>query len=475
MFNLLNFSYVNKYFDHNETYNYKEGDIKKYKGHHHTKKKEDKHDFEKCLYDNNYDLDKCKQYINEENSERTNVNYQKCMEEAGDKKLDKKYCEERYQNLDKNKLFVVDDIKNCFQGKFNFDDNCVTRTFTKNFSFLTKCLIKNLNEEALRIDLNNMSDVDKTKLRNNLVEAEECSKSLNINQNTCKDNVLFRDALYICEKNRIDGKGILNGLFDFTKGIFSLIYILFIIITFAVLFLLFITIMWALINFVFKFFPRPQDDGSGVEPQALHEYNPIQIVMKIRHLNIILTRIWPALFILVLVFYILWKFVGWLGFIWDMIGIFPPESKVIFHWFDGLFIGCLKPSMQQTLFCNTRNTWGLIEGLLEEQMKKTTNLSEKEIRDKINSWRDINISNEFFTDYNESQYVLFNKPQTKIIEHFNILERLNTEDILENIDKFNQIKDTFTNNAILMKNNVKKDFNSAKEENQERMESSDSE
>ena len=166
---------------------------------------------------------------------------------------------------------------------------------------------------------------------------------------------------------------------------------------------------------------------------------------------------------------------GWLGFIWDMIGIFPPESEVIFHWFDGLFIGCLKPSMQQTLFCNTRNTWGLIEGLLEEQMKKTTNLSEKEIRDKINSWRDINISNEFFTDYNESQYVLFNKPQTKIIEHFNILERLNTEDILENIDKFNQIKDTFTNNAILMKNNVKKDFNSAKEENQERMESSDSE
>ena len=465
MFNLLNFSYVVKYFDHDETYY----------DHHHTEKKQNKHDFEKCLYDNNYDLDKCKQYINEENSERTNVNYQKCMEEAGDKKLDKKYCEERYQNLDKNKLFVFDDIKNCFQGKFNFNDNCVTRTFTKNFSFLTKCLIKNLNEEALRIDLNNMSDVDKTKLRNNLVEAEECAKALNINENTCKDNVLFRDALYICEKNRINGKGILNGLFDFTKGIFSLIYILFIIITFLVLFLLFITIMWALINFIFKFIPRPRDDDSGVDPRAFHEYNSIQIVMKIRHLNFILFKIWLPLCVLVLVFYLLNRFFGWVGFIWDMIGIFPPESKVIFKWFDGLFLGCLRPSMQQTLFCNTRNTWGLIEGLLEEQMKKTTELSEKEIRDRINSWRDINISNEFFTDYNESQYVLFNKPQTKIIEHFDILERLNTEEIFKNIDKFNQMKDTFTNNVNVMKNNVKKDLKLAEEENQQRMESSDSE
>lgn len=474
MFNLLNFFYVTKYNDHNDTYFYYDGDNKKYKGHHHTKKKEDKHDFEKCLYDNNYELDKCKHYvIDEKNSERTNENYQKCMKEAGDKKLDKKYCEERYQNLDKNKLFAVDDAISCFEGKFNFNDNCVTRTFTKNFSFLTKCIIKNLNEEALGIDIKNMSDDEKKKTRNKLVEAEKCSKVLNITGNTCKGNDLFHKALYICEKDRINGKGILSGLFDFTKGIFSLIYILFIIITSAVLFLLFITIMWALINLIFKFFPRPPDKGSGVEPQAFHEYSPIVFVMKIRHLNTILTRIWPMLFILVLVFYILWKFVGWLGFIWDMIGIFPPESKVIFQLFDGLFFGCFKPSIQQTLFCNSRNTWGLIEGLLEEQMKKTTELSEKEIRDRINSWRDIGIENEFFTDYSESQYVF--EPQTKIIEHFNILDRLNTEDIFKNIDKFNEMKDTLTNNAFVMKNNVEKDFNSAKEENQQRMESSDSE
>ena len=43
MFNLLNFFYVGKYHDHNETYFYYDGDTKKYKGHHHTKKKEDKH------------------------------------------------------------------------------------------------------------------------------------------------------------------------------------------------------------------------------------------------------------------------------------------------------------------------------------------------------------------------------------------------------------------------------------------------
>lgn len=452
--NLFNFTYFIKYYDHDETYN----------EHHHTKKKLDKHDFDKCLYENNYNLDKCKHYIaDEKKTERTNENYQKCMKEAGDKILDKKYCEERYQNLEKNELFIFDDVKNCFEGKFKFNDNCITQTFTKNFSFLTKCLIKNLNEEALGINLSNMTDEEKKNTRNKLIEAEKCSKVMNITENTCKNNDLFHRALYICEKNRINSRGILKGLFDISKGIFSLIYILFIVILFLILFFYFMGFLWFFINIIIVWVcSKKYNNNSNYNfSEKFNEYYPIRLLFKIRKLNGILVKLWLKLLVLVLVLYLIDKFLRWM-LIWDIIGLFPPESKIIFKWFDGIFFDCRKSTINQSLFCNNRNTWGLIEGLLEEQMKKTTDLSEKEIKDKINSWRDVNSNNENFTNY--ENYTI--KQKKKIIENFSISNYINTEGIYNTVDKiresFDGVKDKFRN----MNDDIKNKIDEAKQESQ---------
>lgn len=461
MFNLLNFFYVGKYYDHEGTY----------LEHHHTKEKQAKHDFEKCLYENNYSLIKCKDHIfSNEDKERTNKNYQKCMKEANNKELNEKYCEERYQSLDKDNKFNFDKVTYCSSGIVSkFNNICIPN----NLSPVKKCLIEKLNERGMDIDSSNMSDEEKKKLKDEFIEAKECSTQNPITKDTCKDNSYFHRALYICDKDKSNMTESLKGLFDFNKGFFPLIYILFVILTFIIIIQILVTTIGGFIYFIMKdFIPRP--NRGRIFPRSIIEYFPIpHIFWLIKILKYIVWRIWPMLFILVLVFYILWKFVGWLGFVWNTLGIFTPESEIIFEWFDGLFFGCFKSgTAEQTLLCDVRHTWSLIEGIIAEQMKKTTDLSEKEIKDKINSWRDINVSNEFFTNYNSDG---LNKPQTKIIEHFDILDRLDKEVIFKNIDKINEMTVSLTNKVDAMKSKVNDDLDNAKKENQERMESSDSE
>ena len=166
------------------------------------------------------------------------------------------------------------------------------------------------------------------------------------------------------------------------------------------------------------------------------------------------------LLVLILVFYLIDKLFRWM-LIWDIIGLFPPESKIIFKWFDGIFLDCHKSSIKQSLYCNNRNTWGLMEGLLEEQMKKTTDLSEKEIKDKINSWRDVNLNNENFTNY--ENYT--NKDKKKIIENFSISIDDGIYNSIEKIgESFDVVKDKFTNTT----NYINSKIEEAKQESEER-------
>ena len=102
-----------------------------------------------------------------------------------------------------------------------------------------------------------------------------------------------------------------------------------------------------------------------------------------------------------------------------------------------------------------------MEGLLEEQMKKTTDLSEKEIKDKINSWRDVNLNNENFTNY--ENYT--NKDKKKIIENFSISIDDGIYNSIEKIgESFDVVKDKFTNTT----NYINSKIEEAKQESEER-------
>jgi hypothetical protein len=411
-------------------------------------------------------------------NEYRNINIKKRFVNVDYSKLPKSFrdlntkIENIEQSARSNKQNIKDYVKNNINPSDYNSIDIGEQNLTEKELFILENICKiNINDERLKVMRkcnNSMGQSECEKDYKYKEYKDSCSKICDIENTTVGNKEHENNYNKYCKDKKKKESGNLRSIFTLTsgKGFYPLLYWLFVVFTILLFILIFSYIFYfirlifvhliydPLTNIMIGVTPPDNNNDSydktdGREFKSYSDNAPFGAIVKnicklfaimIRKSHWWIIPIWLVLFVIVYIFWIIKKTLGWwpASMVWDSLGIFKG-SKTAFRWLDAAE-GCNKKS-NKPIICNGQAVWNLLEDWNYENIKfMDPDLDEDKFRQRFNfiktfnpeyNWSGTNNKStqesigeenrnkyENFTDYNKY------KKNNNLIENFFIMDKL---------------------------------------------------